>query len=292
MDRNAGDQRDTGTPDGDAVEAAARAGEPDRYLAALLAPAREREALLALAAFAAELARIPRLVVREPMMGEVRLHWWRDALALPAGERTGHGVADAVRRAARACALPAALLDGMIEARALELQSAPFADDGALHEFLWRTEGAQFDLAARVVGLPPAAEVEAACRSSGQAYGAARLLLGLPRSLSLGRVPLSQTQMASAGVGARDLLAGSGGAEVARLLAACRARIGENLADARRLVQRLPPPARVAFLPLALVRPYVRALGRVGGDPLRQEARIAPLTRVLRIGAVHLFGRL
>ena len=65
----------------------ARAGEPDRYLAALLAPAPQREALLAMAAFATELARIPRRAVREPFMGEVRLQWWRDALS---GERPGN----------------------------------------------------------------------------------------------------------------------------------------------------------------------------------------------------------
>lgn len=283
---------DSATPEDDdaAVAATARAGEPDRYLAALLAPPSQREALLALAAFAAELARI-RLVVREPMMGEIRLQWWRDALAVAEGERAGHSVADAVRRAARDCALPPHLLHGTIEARALELQSAPFVDDAALDGFLWNTEGAQFALAARVVGLVVSGEVEAACRFSGQAYGAARLLLGLPRSLSLGRIPLSQAQMAKAGVGAQDLLAGASGAQVAALLAACRAQISASLAAARRLVQRLPRTSRVAFLPLALVGPYVRALERAGDNPLRQEARIAPLTRVLRIAAAHLFGR-
>ena len=66
---------------GDPVIASARSGEPDRYLAALLAPPAARADLLALAAFASELARVPSLVTREPTMGEIRLQWWRDALA-------------------------------------------------------------------------------------------------------------------------------------------------------------------------------------------------------------------
>ena len=66
---------------GDAVAASARSGEPDRYLAALLAPPDARPHLLALAAFSSELARVPSLVTREPAMGEIRLQWWRDALA-------------------------------------------------------------------------------------------------------------------------------------------------------------------------------------------------------------------
>ena len=48
----------------EAIIGAARAGEPDRYLAALLAPRTERADLLALAAFAAELARVASAVRR------------------------------------------------------------------------------------------------------------------------------------------------------------------------------------------------------------------------------------
>ena len=78
----------------DAVAAAARAGEPDRYLAALLSPSSKRLGLLALAAFSAELANVPRLVTREPGMGEIRLQWWRDALHGDDGTRTGNPIAD------------------------------------------------------------------------------------------------------------------------------------------------------------------------------------------------------
>jgi phytoene synthase len=289
------DNPDIATPAGDAAAgaAAARAGEPDRYLAALLAPPPQREALLALAALAAEIARIPLLVVREPLMGEIRLQWWRDALALAEGRRAGHSVADAVRRAVQSYRLPAALLDGLIEAYARKLRGGPlFADDAMLHDFVWNTEGVLFLLAARVAGLPPGAEVEAVCRDCGRAYGLARILVALPRSLSLGRIPLAQTQMANAGVTAQALLAGAGGTEVAALLDAYRAQVRDSLAGARRLTRRLPRRNRVAFLPLALVEPYVRCAERAARLSLREEARIAPLTRVLRIAAAHLLGRL
>jgi hypothetical protein len=51
-------------------------------------------------------------------------------------------------------------------------------------------------------------------------------------------------------------------------------------------------PERIAFLPLALVRPYVRVLERQGGGALREEAQIVPLTRAWKIAAAHLLGRL
>jgi phytoene synthase len=263
-------------------------------LAALLAPAAEREPLLALAAFAAELARIPHRAVREPFMGEIRLQWWRDALALPAGESAGSGVADAVRAAARRYDLPMDLLGGMIDARELELLPAPFADDGALLDYIWRTEGALFALACRVLASSPPGQLpatDAASAAAGRAYGLARLLAGLPRSLSLGRVPLAQSQIAAAGLTEAELLAGTGDARAPALLRAYHAQIRGSLAEARRLVPSLPRQTRIAFLPLALVGSYLRLLERQGGRALREEVQIVPLTRVWRIGAAHLLGR-
>jgi phytoene synthase len=64
-----------------------RAADKDRFLATLFAPANRRGALFALYAFNVEVARV-REVAREPMAGEIRLQWWRDAL-----ERPGSGEA-------------------------------------------------------------------------------------------------------------------------------------------------------------------------------------------------------
>jgi 15-cis-phytoene synthase len=303
----------TATPEDAAAEvaAAARAGEPDRYLAALLAPEPQRRALLALAAFSAELARIPHRAVREPFMGEIRLQWWREALGLserlsedpvgnaaageasghPGAESTGHSVADAMRRAARTHALPAALLGTMIDARALELVPVPFEDTAALYDFLWKTEGVLFALAGRVLGLGPSPDLDAASAAAGRAYGMARLLVGLPRSLSLGRLPLAQAEIAAAGLTAEELLASTGGAKSAALLQTYVAQIRGNLPEARGLVHRLPRRARLPFLPLALVGPYVRMLERRGGAALREEVEIVPLTRVWRVATAHLLGR-
>jgi phytoene synthase len=202
-------------------------------------------------------------------------------------------VADAVREAARSYDLPAPLVDGAIEARSAELGGGPlFADERALQDFLWRTEGALFALAARVLGCPPGAGIEAACRAAGRAYGMARLLFTLPHSLAQGRIPLSQEDMAKAGASAHDMLTGRAGAEVGGLLTTYRAHVAQSFASARRLARALPRRTRIAFLPLALVGPYVRAQERAGRHSLREEPRLAPLTRVTRIAAAHVLGRL
>lgn len=286
---------DAGSVTADATQvlaASARSGEPDRYLAALLAPASARTGLLALAAFSAELANVPRLVRREPAMGEIRLQWWRDALELPQGERTGNPVADALRAAMVSHALPRALLHEVMEARASDLRADAMADDAALRSYLWKSEGALFALSGRVLAQGPQPLLDAAAAAAGHACGLARLLLHLPGALSRGRLALPQTRLAAAGIAAEELLRGDGGERIASLLAGLRADARGSLVAGRQHVARLPRNLRVAFLPLALVEPYLRALERQRGNPLRQETGIAPITRLAKIAVGHWLGRI
>lgn len=275
-----------------AVAAAAKAGEPDRYLAALLAPPGPREALLALAAFSAELARVPFATAREPAMGTIRLQWWQDALQMPPELSTGSEIADAMRGAARAFALDGALLDAMIDGRNAALEAEPFADDVVLRAFLWETEGTQFALASHILDAQAAPGLRSAHVAAGEAYGLARLLIGLPRSLSLGRVPLAQSQLAAVGLSAQDLRAGADPQAVTRLLQACRGEIEKNLTQARKLTGHLQRNARAAFLPLALVPTYLRAAKRAAADSLTSEPRVTPFGRTGRIALAHWLGRL
>ena len=254
--------------------ASARSGEPDRYLAALLAPPPARAGLLALAAFASELARVPALVTREPAMGEIRLQWWREALAASgASARTGNPIADALRAAMHRHDLPAQLLLDTIDAREVDLARQILPDDAALASYLWKSEGALFALAASILRRDPGVDVQAAAVASGQAYGLARLLLGLPHVLARGRVPLPQSRLDASGVSSQQLLSGNGGGNVAGLLASMCAEARKALATSRKYVANLPRHVRAAFLPLALVEPYLRALERPGRDVLRGSGR-------------------
>src|SRR4051812_12730884 len=52
----------------------------DRYQTGLFAPSDRREALFALYAFNYEVARV-RESVTQPMLGQIRLQWWREVIA-------------------------------------------------------------------------------------------------------------------------------------------------------------------------------------------------------------------
>lgn len=227
---------------------AARGRQYDRYLSALLAPEPARSRLLALAAFAAELDRIADSV-SEPRLGEIRLQWWRDILAVTVpGTRTGSPIADGLVEATSACDLPRGLLDGLIDAAAARLWSEPVSDEAELSSHLARSDGALFALAARTLGARPASGIDAACRPAGSAYGLVRLgealAAGDPRAHALAAFADRPDE-------ASRVLAGL--AEVS--LAAALARLGN-----------LEPALRPAFLPLATLRPRIAAL-KAGAVP-------------------------
>src|SRR5271165_2540467 len=56
-----------------------RRDDRDRWLASLFVPQALRPHIHALYAFSLEIARV-REIVSEPLLGEIRFQWWRDAL--------------------------------------------------------------------------------------------------------------------------------------------------------------------------------------------------------------------
>lgn len=132
----------------DAVAAAHEA----RALAAAFAPAAERERYLAVAAFEAEIEKTAE-TVSEPMLGQIRLAWWREALAeaTGAGEPRRHPVVEALAALHRAGRLEAGAAAALIDARERELEpgAVSFADHVAMLGESWAV------LAARALGEEP-----------------------------------------------------------------------------------------------------------------------------------------
>jgi phytoene synthase len=150
-----------------------------------------------------------------------------------------------------------------------------------------------FALAARILAPDvPAEQTDDAAGACGQAYGLARLLLGLPHTLASGRMPLPLSRLDAVGVRPQDLSAGNNSVGVAVVLAGLRSECRAALAVSRQRVAKLPRKIRIAFLPLALVAPYLRASERPDRDPLRGATEIMPLVRVCRIAMAHWFGRM
>ena len=95
----------------DHVATLVRERDLDRYLATLYAPPAARAGILALHALDLELTEVVRSTT-EPMLGQIRLAWWREQLqALDGGARPAHPVLEALADAA----LPAGVSGASLE---------------------------------------------------------------------------------------------------------------------------------------------------------------------------------
>lgn len=270
--------------------ALARAGEPERYIAATLAPAEHRPALIALAAFSADLRRIPSLV-KEPMMGEIRLQWWRDAIDRFNGNDapTGHPVADALRDAVRRYDLPIEPLIAMTESRAFDIYADPMPDRGAFEGYITKTEAMPFELALEVLGADRKAST-ATVEMAGRCYGFARLLAELPYRLQRGRNPLPLDLLATHHVDIDALMRGEADLPIRTAL---RDLVGEARSiypPLRSRWRELPSIQRPALLPIATITAYLAGLDAQTRNPLTEPFELQPLTRIWRMARAHWIG--
>lgn len=163
-------------------------GDPTRFAALLAAPVAARTPLATLYAFNLEIARAP-WVTKEPMIAEMRLQWWRDALEdATNGTIRAHEVMQPLADLMRHHALPLETLDQMVEARRWDIYSDPFADETALDDYLMDTAGGLMWLAAKALGAGAASEP--ALRAFGWATGLASYLQAVPDLVDRGRIPL------------------------------------------------------------------------------------------------------
>ncbi|TPE53936.1 phytoene synthase [Amaricoccus solimangrovi] len=152
----------------------------------MTAPAAARPALFALYAFNLEIARAP-FVTREAMIAQIRLRWWADAVAEIYEGRPPrrHEVVEPLAAAIAAHGLPRALFDGMIEARALDIDPDALAGRPMLDRYIAHTAGHLMELAARVLGAPERALP--VVRDYAQGAGLAAWLRARPELAARGR---------------------------------------------------------------------------------------------------------
>ena len=158
--------------DGD-LDALVRRVDPDRWLASrFVADADARADLVALYAFNYELSRAAE-VASQPLIGEMRLAWWREALdEMFAGRPVRrHPVALALADGVRRRGLAREDLEHLVDGRLRELESWPLGDD-EVRDYLDATAGCLMTLAAGVLARGVVVDL----RPAGRAWGLAGLL--------------------------------------------------------------------------------------------------------------------
>jgi phytoene synthase len=229
----------------------------ERYLTTLYARAEKRQALTALYAFNAEIASI-RDKIREPMAGEVRLQWWRDAIG--AGGTTGNPLADALIDTIESYRLPVSAFDRLLEARVFDLYDDPMPDRASLEGYCGETASAIIQLAALILDPEAAASHADSAGHAGCAQAMTGMLRLLPLHRARGQCFLPAELLASAGTSPQELIAGENYAGLSRAVLAAAALAKEHLDAFVRHAAGLPQALRPAFLPLAAVPAYLKAI--------------------------------
>ncbi len=216
-------------PDGDAAYCRDRVVrfDPDRAAVIAFQPAGRRPALYALHAFNLEVARL-RESAGEPVLGAMRLQWWRDALdEAESGRGRRHAVLQPLAAAIRTHRLPLDRFRRLLDAREMDLDAAPPAD---LRAYARETGGTLAALAGQIVSG----------RAGSEDVGAAWALVGWLRAAAFfGWVlPDGITPRALAGEAAA-LLTPASDSYAAALATLTRAyirkldRLGYDLGDSR-----------------------------------------------------------
>lgn len=287
------DMTETGeSPVGGGLAGLVRRHDHDRFLTALFAPARSREALLALYAFNYELAKT-REVVSEPTLGRIRLQWWRDALdaAYAGAAPRRHEVLTPLAAAIRRRSLGRGHFDALIDAREADLADEAPANLAALEAYAEASSAHLVLLALEVLGEGSEA-AQAAGRAVGIAYALSGLLRAVPFHARARRLYLPRDLVEAAGLeierGLFELRPSPALCRVVEGVAAC-ARA--HLAAAR---ASWPQPSRAALpalLPAVLARADLARLARAGYDPFAPAIARPDPWRSWRLALASFRGR-
>ncbi|MBM3504117.1 MAG: hypothetical protein FJX65_09605 [Alphaproteobacteria bacterium] len=263
-----------------------RTDDYDRYLCTVLAPPSQRAGLAALYALNLDVAKI-REQVHEPMLGQIRLQWWREAVdELKAGRPRSQPALRVLAQTGAAATLDIGVLQKLLDAREQDFRPEALATLSDLVTYAADTGGALQRLALGLLG-----ESEPEVTTAGEAVGTAWALIGLVRAVPFhvasGRPVLAQDLVLRAGLAVSDIAPGS--AALSRAVAEVMAVATPMLRQGRMV--RAPRQALPVMMLGRLARQYARAIERAGYDPFAPQLALSPLRRQWSVVLGAMMGR-
>ncbi len=264
---------------------------PDLYSSIFFAPSEKREALTALYAFAMELDKIPDSV-SEPVLGDIRLQWWREALENSLnGQLSGNPLTDTLGKVIITHNLPIVRIQEMIDAHSFELSDDIFPDLVDLKIYLKKKFISMVRLAVLILGNEQNENLEQAIEDAGLAYGYSIILSNLPLNLSKGRVYLPQSMIDEHCIDLQTLLQGKETVESTKAITELGELAMRHYSRFKSIEAKISSKFSPAFLPVTLVRTYVDSLtDKKKHHVLKELVRINPLLRLWKYWRAAAFG--
>lgn len=263
----------------------------DRYLTLLLADEPLRKALLALYAFNLEVARTAESV-SEPMIGQIRLQWWRDSIeGIYAGEPRRHAVIQPLAEIITRYKLPRQPFEELIDARERDLDPEPPESLRALEAYAEATTLPVMCLALETLGVREGPLLEAA-RHASLAQGLTGILRATAFLASQGRILLPLKALRGVEIEPRDVLEGRlKPMELSPVVRPIAQRAQRHLNLARRDARKMDKSLLPIFLPATLAEHYLKRLHKAAFDPFDPKVSGESPARPLRLLVARLLKR-
>ena len=266
--------------------------DTDRYIAAFFAPSDKRAALFTLYAFNQELEKIP-FTVSEPMLGEIRLQWWRDALDPSAHDKelSGNPIADNLRMLIGKYSFPKNKLQELIDARSFELSGEVMPDMNSLMVYFKKVYGALFYLSACILSDDISDDTEVISREAGYLYGLTQCQVKLPFHSSKGVCYLPETLLGEFSVDLDSIFKGENLSELNELLVSIRIETEKRNKEIKLMIKSLGREQLPVFLPILLIDVYLKQLSQKKHNHLRDIIQINPMYRLWMYWKFMAFGK-
>jgi 15-cis-phytoene synthase len=255
----------------------------DRYISTLFAPAEKRDALFALYAFDAEVARIA-LLVHDPLPGEIRLQWWRDvANGTRDAEAQGHPVATTLLQTIKDHNLPRSAFDTYCDARIFDFYHDAMPDQTALEAYLGATHSAFIQLACLIVDKDAARQAADASGHAGVALGTAAIIQQLPRTRSRSQCYVPADILNACGLDSDAFIKGDNKSAIKNAIdALCELGLS-HVTKWQAAAKALPPSLKSVFLPIYNARRILEKAKLPAQQPAFAAIELSQLRRLYGI---------
>ena len=252
----------------------------DRYLTALFAPRERRDALFVLYAFNLEIARIAEATT-EPLIGEMRLQWWRDVIAEAYGGKALHGnvVAKSLGEVIATHRLTRSYFDRLLEARAFDPERRPPDSLEELKAYAEATSGGLQCLALEILGVGENPDAARAAYAVGVAWALTGLLRAVPFHGRAGRRYLPVDLIAATGIAPEALPLGQSTSAMAAVAKSLAEAARSALRQARQGKRNMPGEALPALMLGALADRYLARIAKADYDLFDSNVAASPPLR-------------
>jgi len=249
----------------------------DAYLATLFLPADIRPYVYAFYAFDAEISHI-RSLIKEPMMGEVRLQWWREIISGGrSGEANNNPVAAGLLAAINRFELPVMGFENYLNARVFDLYNDPMPDKGTLEGYAGETCSFLFFQISMML-VKKAGEVPGNLSDCAGHAGVVLVLTEVVKNLPMHRsrqqcyIPVSMLD--EAGLTLEQYYSAENEVATGKLNGLLLAYMRHHISEFQKHSEHLPKQLKAVFLPMSLSQPYLARFEKIAGKAMETPVDI------------------